>query len=280
MMLFLFAPCAFPCSMDGTQGLLPANELSYKAIPGSSGIGYLQFKKVIDHIDKIYAPVFAKMTPRLMIKRNWSSDTVNAFATLSYDWRLIDIHGGLARHPLMTEDGFALVVCHEVGHHLGGFPAPVVLSHAALSGEGQADYFSTLKCLRRYFLKDNNQKITENLDVPEELRENCKENFKDKEDVAICIRSAFAGLDFAKVSATLRGTEFPSFQTREKRVALVTDNDYPSPQCRLDTFVQGAICPAAMQDDISQTDETAGVCHSINNHTKGIRPLCWFVPSL
>ncbi len=279
LILFLVSP-VYPCSMDGTQGLLPANQLSYKAIPGAAGIGYSQFQKVIDHIEKVYAPIFSKMSPRLTIQRNWHSETVNAFASLSYSWRLIDIHGGLARHPLMTEDGFALVVCHEVGHHLGGFPAPVVLSHAALSSEGQADYFSTLKCLRRYFLRDDNQKIVKNLAAPEKLIENCQESFRDKEDAAICVRSALAGLDFAKVSASLRGSDFPTLMTPEKRIALVTDHDYPSPQCRLDTFVQGAICPVAMQEDNSETDETGGVCHAFNNHTKGMRPACWFAPSL
>jgi hypothetical protein len=30
--------------------------------------------------------------------------------------------GGLARHELVTDDGFMMVVCHETGHHLGGAP--------------------------------------------------------------------------------------------------------------------------------------------------------------
>lgn len=271
---------AFPCTMDGKLGLLPKNKLSFKALPGHEGISLQQYNKVIDHVEKIYAYDFQRMTPKLTIVRDWYSEVVNAYATLSYYSRIIDMKGGLARHPLMTEDAFALVVCHEVGHHIGGFPAPMILSHGALSSEGQADYFSTLKCLRRYFLRDNNQKIVEAFNVPKELKENCEESFKNKEDVAICIRSSFAGLAFAKVSAQLRGTENPSLESPEKRKALVTDHDYPSPQCRLDTFVQGAICPAPLQDDISSTDETSGVCHSVNNHTKGMRPACWFTPSL
>jgi hypothetical protein len=280
LLVFFFSLPALSCSSDGQEGLVPKNNLSYKALPGATGITSGQFHRVIDHIEKIYAPVFVAMTPKLSIQRNWFSDTVNAFATLSYTFRTIDLHGGMARHPLMTEDAFALVVCHEVGHHLGGFPAQKILSSSVLSNEGQADYFSTLKCLRRYFLRDSNQKIISNALIPESLRKNCEESFKDKEEVAICLRSALAGLDFAKFSASLRGTEVPKFDTPEKRTSLMTDHDYPSPQCRLDTFVMGAICPISYQEDISETDETSGVCHELNNHSKGMRPSCWFAPSL
>src|SRR6478609_9034269 len=59
----------------------------------------------------------------------------------------VHMYGGLARRPEVTPDGFTLVVCHEVGHHFGGYP--FVRDAYWAANDGQADYFSTLACARR-----------------------------------------------------------------------------------------------------------------------------------
>ena len=59
----------------------------------------------------------------------------------------VEIFKGVRYHRLMTPDVYAMIVCHEIGHHLGGFPEKRGSSWAAV--EGQADYYANLKCLRR-----------------------------------------------------------------------------------------------------------------------------------
>ena len=57
-----------------------------------------------------------------------------------------------------------------------------------------------------------------------------------------------------------------------------TYQEHPLPQCRLDTYFQGAICDEDPERNLSAEDETVGTWHSINKHTEGLRPLCWFRP--
>jgi len=73
--------------------------------------------------------------------------------------------GGLARHETMTPDGFATVVCHELGHHLGGVPKKFSwFGNSWASNEGQADYFGIMKCLRKMFEHEDNVKIVKEID--------------------------------------------------------------------------------------------------------------------
>ena len=64
--------------------------------------------------------------------------------------------GGLARRPEITADGFLLVVCHELGHHLAGYP--FIDDWAA--NEGQADYFATQSCTKNIWQNDNETNST------------------------------------------------------------------------------------------------------------------------
>ena len=76
---------------------------------------------------------------------------MNAFAKQGASTWEVHMYGGLARHQAVTADGFALVVCHELGHHLGGAPQKVDWFGRLrwASNEGQADYWGTAKCFRK-----------------------------------------------------------------------------------------------------------------------------------
>lgn len=77
---------------------------------------------------------------------------------------VVNMYGGLARHNEITIDGFALVLCHEIGHHLGGAPKYGGFNTWG-TNEGGSDYFATLKCLRRIFQNDDNTKAIENMTI-------------------------------------------------------------------------------------------------------------------
>ena len=110
----------------------------------------MDFHLLIDKVEKVFNPVFFKQGKKLKINRYWESPVVNASDQLLSDESVINMYGGLARHSKMTTDGLALIICHEIGHHIGGAPK----YHSRENGnwgssEGQADYFATLKCLIR-----------------------------------------------------------------------------------------------------------------------------------
>lgn len=266
------------CSEDGTTGFLPENDLRIPVgLKTVGGITEAQFNAVIDKVETIYAPIVSSMGGTLKIARKWQDATVNANATRVGSW-LVNMYGGLARHQAITEDGFALVLCHEIGHHLGGAPKVGGFLNRWASNEGQADYFATLKCLRKTFLNDKNSTVVRKLKAPVALTEACAKAWPNKDDKAICVRSGMAGASVAALFAALRNKPEAKFETPDTKVVATTDDAHPAHQCRLDTFFQGALCEIGFNDDVSQKDEVKGTCHGSLGHTNGLRPLCWFKP--
>lgn len=266
------------CTEDGKGGFLPENDLS---IPADSknltGISQNEFNAVIDKLEAIYAPIVADMGGRLTINRKWDDATVNANATRLGGW-MVNMYGGLARHPSITSDGFALVLCHEIGHHLGGAPKVRGLFNRWASNEGQADYFATLKCLRQAFLNDDNASIVRTLNAPATLVNACAKAWANKEDRNICVRNGMAGASVAGLFAALRNQAEAKFETPDTNVVRKTDDKHPAHQCRLDTYLQGALCEKSFNEEVSQKDEVKGTCHGSTGHKAGLRPLCWFKP--
>ena len=246
-----------------------------------SGLTEAQFNKVIDRIEKIYSPIVNQMQGNLVIERKWEDGTVNASAIrMGKNWN-VKMFGGLARHRTITEDGFSIVLCHEIGHHIGG--APKITSTFSMenwaSNEGEADYWSTLKCLRNVLGNDDNVAIVKKMSVPSPLNSTCKKIYRDSKEAALCIRSGMAAVSVTNLFAELSGGAEAKFETPDSRAVTRTDDSHPAYQCRLDTFFQGAICDKDPREDVSQTDEFKATCHGFNGDAVGLRPRCWFKPS-
>lgn len=97
----------------------------------------------------------------------------------------------------------------------------------------------------------------------------------------MCVRGGMAGLSVAKLFQSLRGsTVEPKFDTPDPKVVTKTDDNHPATQCRLDTYFQGSLCEVNFSEDVTSTSEVTGTCHASLGHTIGLRPLCWFKPSV
>jgi hypothetical protein len=271
------------CTIDGKEGFVPENNLKISAFSKRvGGITEDQFNSVIDKYEALYSPIVKSFGGDLLIERKWTDATVNAYAQqLGKTWK-VSMFGGLARHETITEDGFALVVCHELGHHIGGAPKKVSpWSSPWASNEGQSDYFATLKCLRRGWERDNNEEIVRAMNVPETLQKACSAQHIWNQDYYTCIRGGMAGLSVAKLFQALRNsTVEPKFDTPDAKVVTKTDDNHPATQCRLDTYFQGSLCGISFHEDVSSSSEVNGTCHGTMGHSKGLRPLCWFKPSV
>jgi hypothetical protein len=263
------------------DGILPPNKLYIPISNESEGLSKLQYDAVIDKVEKIYAPIVTGHEGVLVVNRDWPNGTVNAGTTRSGQgvyWNL-NLYGGLARHRYMTEDAYALVICHELGHHIGGAPKKVISDSPDWSStEGQADYWATLKCLRTVFQDDENHLEIREETVPPIVFKECKNSFPVKKESALCIRLAMAGKALSKISAVARRTDFPIFETPDPEIVRQIYEKHPLPQCRLDSYFQGALCPLALTSTVSQEDEMQGTCHPQNGDQTGMRPLCWYRP--
>jgi len=239
------------------------------------GINEVQFNEVLDVIEAVYGPLIEHRGLKFIIQRNWRDDTVNAMPFSSSSFMGLAVYGGLARYRGMTQDSFALVTCHELGHLLGGFPN----GNPGLANEGQADYFATAKCLRRVFAEPASDSFSRLSFIDPTAEQACARVFKQSSSRRICVRSAMAALS-ASLMTTGWGNEpeIPAFDTPDPYRTTVTDDRHMPKQCRLDTQFQGALCAKSANEDFSDTDPEPGACTESQGFTVGLRPRCWYYP--
>jgi hypothetical protein len=117
----------------------------------------------------------------------------------------IVVWGGMISHPKMTAQTFYLLLCHELGHFLGG---PPLKSRTGWSStEGQSDYYSTISCVKDLGL-DEGQFIN-------------------------------AALALTSIYAEVTKQAPPRLDACDESVATRTNYGYPTIQCRLDTLLAG-----------------------------------------
>ena len=265
------------------DGIVPKNNLKVTTAYFKAGQTMTEetFNRIINGVGSIYAPIIEALGAKLVIESDWEDATVNAFASRESGKYKVNMFGGLARHPATTEDGLALVVCHEIGHHVGGFPKKSVLWGSMwASNEGQSDYFATTKCLRKYFeATKNSAQVLSRMAVPAPVQEKCFASWGQSKDHAICVRIALAGQSMGNLFAALRrSTTNPDFATPITAAVSATNDNHPDPQCRLDTYFQGGLCTVSHTVNLNDKDERIGAC---TDYSKlGARSKCWFKPSV
>src|SRR5688572_29988567 len=110
-------------SATAKASFLPENNLHLQdSMKRPANVSEAQFNAAIVKARGIFEPIVRSLGGTLSIRGNWSDTTVNASATQLFGTWVVDMFGGLARRPETTPDGFAMVLCHEIGHHLAGFP--------------------------------------------------------------------------------------------------------------------------------------------------------------
>lgn len=273
LLSILTAPAVFACDMHGDSGFMPENNMQISVDDKmANDMTEEKFNAILDKVEKVYKKVIKSKGAILKLKRKWKNNTVNASASQMWKYWTVNMYGGLARHPDVTGDGFALVVCHELGHHLGG--APRYTGWA--SNEGQADYFGSMKCFRRVYENDDNVAIVAKMEVDQIATDKCEAAYTNEGEIALCVRAAMAGKSLAKLLNRGRSV---SFKTPDTSVVDQTNNKHPAGQCRLDTYFQGSLCDKSWDLEVDPKDPTKGVCNRSEGLKTGIRPLCWYKPS-
>lgn len=164
----------------------------------------------------------------------WNLDNKSASYSAGKDASGNPIHyifyfGGLARMSEMTQEGAALILCHELGHGIAGAPFK---KDSSSSVEGQADYYATNFCLSSVIEK----LALSNESLPQDPLNVC--------DSDLC-RHLFVGInsELAVINATNPNQTAQFHQADSTIVESVNTSPmfYPSNQCRLDTLIAGAL---------------------------------------
>lgn len=244
------------------------------------------YHRLVDKVENTYRPIIEALGKDFTVNRDWENDKVNAQAKKEGNNFIINTFGGLARFESMTDDAFLLVTCHEIGHLIGG--APTIKPFNIASSEGQADYFATLKCMRKVIRGENHKDIIGDSrlhplvlsECYESFNPNNKDNKDDSEDYLICLRTSLANKAMARTFKLLGDLEtLPKFDTPDPYERMfILFNGYPNAQCRLDTLLAGSICNADLSESVHMELYNKGVCSTPNGDTRGVRPRCWYVP--
>ncbi|NRA64191.1 MAG: hypothetical protein HRU19_06875 [Pseudobacteriovorax sp.] len=269
-------------------GHFPDNDAHlYDSLALRTGITEADFNEAIDAVEAFYRPLYSEAYgARLRINRFWSNSTVNASASKSGSTWTVNMYGGLARRAEVTKDGFSMVLCHEVGHHVGGYP---YYSGRWAAAEGQADYFTTLTCARELWRDDIELNASFRETADEFAKDLCDQVWAVEDDQNLCYRAMMAGKSLGDLLSNLGGTE-ANFDTPDPNIVSRTATRHPVGQCRLDTYMAGALCTKDWEPSLIPGIEGRNTVASeertlpyscmrsqgFEGYTEGARPTCWF----
>ena len=248
---------------------LPENDLYLEDSSVFSNISEKEFDEMIYEFWDAYRQLYGDMGLDLRVLGHWNDSTVNAYTYVRGRTVYIEIFGGLARRPEITDDGFTSVLCHEAGHTLGGFP---FYPGERMASEGQADYYTTHGCHKKLWDYSN---VTRDQDYGMELDSEAKKLCSNSSDRDLCYRSLSASLSLARLLAA--GRTNVSYATPDKTVVQRTQTSHPNAQCRLDTYRAGALCEKRWDDTVIPSDESESYEY-VCEYGIAARPRCWFAP--
>ena len=89
-----------------------------------------------------------------------------------------------------------------------------------------------------------------------------------------------SGLSLAGLLSSLGGGGDPHFDTPDLSRVKKTSDEHPAAQCRLDTYLQGALCTQSVSTPLSDHFPAHGTCTKSQGYIVGMRPLCWYKPPI
>lgn len=153
----------------------------------------------------------------------WNSPYFGAGVSLYNQKFNIVVFGGMARIDGMTKEAYATVICHELGHIIGGAPYSKMKGYEWSSIEGQADFFAASVCLPRYFIS---------LGVGQKSLKN---------EIEASAYEFFETVKF--VSSETKNQPLIRWHATQE-VAKETIQGYPSIQCRYENYRESSVRPA------------------------------------
>lgn len=241
----------------------------------------LDFEKILTNFENFYK----SQNLSLSVKVN-PDMVVSASAEFDGNFYRVIVNQGLLSKTNLTVDALRIILCHEAGHLYGGAPrrsipmewdgpiAPDGKSY--ISSEGESDYYAAATCFRKFVdyesqLNPFNFQLEQSTTVFHPiLKKACEATWgKNTLDSIICMRTAKGAEEFLKLMFN-----FPiSFDTPSREVADETITEtYPSRQCRLDTYLAGAVCPDYFNLKFDFNNSKTETC----SKEHGRRPVCWF----
>ncbi len=181
-----------------------------------SAIQIFDFYNTPVRVMSLFSSELSKLSFPLVLDAKWESPYFGAGVSLYQDQFHLMVLGGMTRIEKMTLDAYAAIVCHEIGHLIGGAPYQTISGAEWSSAEGQSDFFAANVCLPRYFRS---------------LNVDSKEISARVEKAGFEMMDALKDFDSNEPNAKL-----VRFMELKKEVGATLINQYPTIQCRYETF--------------------------------------------
>lgn len=251
------------------------------------------FENTLRRVQGVYAPIVSRLGAQLVIEGDWQESDVNGSSNREGNKWLVSMGGGLARVPGMKPDFFMFQVCHELGHHLAGFPFTDFDGIVWYSAESEADYFATRVCLKKMFANEQAENARIAASAPTTAIERCSQVWKTNDQQNLCARIATLSEEYARFYGKLRGWYKPSLDSPEDFQVYETFYGHAKSQVKLDIYFAGALCDAPWSDskipgyrsNINQRNSLEAEqeaarysCHPGSGHVDGLRPKSYFSP--
>lgn len=180
-----------------------------------------------------FLKVYQQTGRPLVVPFEWDSPFFGAYAQDKEIYLQISLWGGMARAPGSSKATLAAILCHELGHFLGGEPRQTMEGSTWSSTEGQSDFYAASVCLPE-LLRAHPEWVPT---ISSDVLKVCGPQLS-------CQRVLQAGLETVQLFQrySYRENIAVSLQTSENFTSELIRNTYPSDQCRLDTYVAGALC--------------------------------------
>lgn len=263
------------------NGFFPKNEIHASYLTVDSQLSQSTISLVKNKVSDAYRDIFNEQNKELQIVIEENDSEVNAYATRDDNNNpVIKITKGMLKLPYMTTDVLTNILCHEVGHFLGGAPKKKrgrSDKRSWSSSEGQADYYASSRCLKHVFQQDA---LNKNIQISEY---NNHQYFNDADKLCqdeVCVRIILTSYDTANLYNMIRPYQTDlSILYKDPTQVFQTVHKHPTPQCRLDSMIAGALCPISQELTFKDNDIDSSACSS-SEYTRFARPLCWFNPTL
>ena len=239
----------------------------------ATGLTEEQFNTLIDEIDRIYQPIFKGLGMELVFERKYEDDTINAYCNFDAGTATVSLMGGLAKHPLMTPDSYALVITHEIGHVLSG---RVRYPNSWAGSEGNSDNYATQVGAKKVFSEISGgcncgflPSSSYEGNYKRELQ-SC-EKFNTIDERTICERTIKGSLELAAILANLGDETAPTLRTMDRSIARKTQYEHPKAACRLAAYYDGAMSDKRWDDRVIPLTKAQQFKFSAVD-----RPNCWY----
>jgi hypothetical protein len=235
-------------------------------------------KSILSDVETLYNPFVKSMGQTIEFKLYQSSDSEAASADTDGTHHVVLAAEGLFSNLQLRPDGFRIILCHELGHIFGGAPRKNIPyewtgpfaddGYSFLSSEGQADFYATASCFRNLIKGQRHQNFLR--EVSPEIVMKCDSVWgKKSTDSAICQRASLGAENFLKLN---RDFDISFGKTDLSIAPKLLRDEYPDRQCRLDTFLRGALCKSSRGLKFDFVNPTLNDCQE----PEGQRPRCWY----